>query len=1554
MLPIKSMTQTTARLRPWLNSLSPLPGGLRNRRRSQFISERLEQRVLPAQIIVTSLQDNMTVDGFVTLREALEAANDDISIDGSAAGSGADEILFAPELDAADVNTGALTLQLGALFITAPVQIRGNSAVKTALDAANASRLFEISADAGDVTLANLTLSAGVTNAANDGYADNTNSGGAIHSMSPGRLLITDCRVQNNSTTGAFANGGAIFTQSGSIEIRHSFISSNSVGGGAACGGAIFTVSGTVLVSHSVIASNSTDGLFGRGGAIATESGNVQISDSDIQNNNTTSGDAAGGAISTVSGQILIQGTEFNSNRTNGINAPGGAVYSDSGTITIENSRFTLNSTQGDQSNGGAVATASSLLTALNSTLDDNFTAGAAASGGALYSNTGTTLVIQSTLSGNIVLGAETGGGGIAMSAGSLQVIQSTITGNKASGTVANLSGGGILAQSGTVVLENSIVAGNLALDVAPDMYSPLPVELGVTYSLIGRNNGTDLIATSGTSPDNLGNYIGGDTVETAIDPLLGPLQSNGGRSPLHAPQPGSLAINRGSNALATNPLTDGMPLTTDQRLLIPIPRIIDDVVDIGALEVFSIAGPLTVTINTDEVDTDVSSSDLSLREAILLAGASPGADVIRFADSTNAAEFDLSLGQMVIRDSLTLTGNGQTRTVLDAQQSSRIFDIASSAASITIENMTLKNARTVQNGMFWADEFYGGGAVRSAATGGLSLSQITLSGNATNGDYAPGGALLAKGGPVSISRSLLSGNSTSGYGSFGGAVSATQATNLTISETTVTGNMTTGRWAYGGGVYSDGGTLTISRSTLSGNKTLGSGAVGGAVAFYDYSSQGKLIISNSTISGNQTLGNTSSGGGVYSSQDDVIISQSTLSGNSTAGTDSNGAGLFVSGATLYQSQTASVLISQSTITQNSTAQGIGGGVSSGANLILRNTILAGNTDSGIAPDFEIAAGKTLSSRYSLIGRSNGTTLTPTTGSVPDSNGNFVGGDIAAAAINPQLGPLQNNGGGVFTHLPLTGSRAIDRGLNSLAVDVTAATPAPGLLQDQRGTSFTRILDGDHLGSGASAAVVDIGAAEFSGIRLTSPNPNAFTVRPTFRWTAIAGAVSYDIHINNESTGTARFHMASSATNVYTPVVDLALGKFTMWIRPNFATGTSNWSAPQTFFLLPPVTWKTMDRTQLVSRPTLQWNAIPGAVKYDLWGNNYSTGQTQTVRTDVLGTSWTPPADLPMGIHRFWIRAFDAKGNAGTWAVLYEALVVPSVTGLSPGTSTFDRTPEFTWTSVTGAAGYELFLKNQNTGSMVINGLPVAGTSYTPAANLPDGPYRWWVLAVSPASIGSLRSGGANNRDLFVGGRTSVTAPVGTILSRRPTFAWQGVDGAASYTLFVTRTSSPTGTVLNVPGITALNYTPEFDLTNGNFRVWVRAVTATGDVGPWSNPVDFSITQLTSLSTDPGLPEDPLQQLLTLLPRSDAQPATRRVHEQRATTEQPPTMLPATTNSIPVIAIGTTPTPVEPISGELLDLWMQQFSGMPEWFNHSTADRRASRHTGTSPAIEVS
>lgn len=1524
-------------LNPWLDTIfRPSRNQKLRRRRGAFTGERLEQRLLPAQIIVTSLQDNLTLnDGKVTLREALAAANDDISIDGCTAGNGADEIRFAPELDVNDVETAALTLQLGALTISAPVRIVGNGTVKTVVDAGSLSRIFEIADTAGDVTIEKLSLINGLASGNNENKLTNTFSGGAIHSLSTGKLMISGCRFRTNATDGSFANGGAIYSLNGSIEVQFSGFSGNTTGGVSAAGGAIFSEDGNVSVANSLFDSNSTAASFGRGGAIATAAGNVQIYDSEFQNNLTRSTDSTGGAISTLSGSISLSLSDLTQNHTEGTGSPGGAVYSDTGYIAIDQTSLSLNRTTGDASPGAAVSAGSGNISLLNSTLNENSTFGSSASGGALYSGTvsGTVVVIQSTLSGNAVKGAESGGGALALIGGTLKVVQSTVTRNQVGNIDStNLSGGGILARLSRITLENSIVAENVASDIAPDVYCQSAAGLIARFSLIGRNNGTGLAATPGSSSDNFGNYIGGDTAALAINPLLGPLKSNGGRTRSHTPQAGSLAINRGSNLLAIDSVHGGDRLTTDQRGIIPVPRIGNGVVDMGSIEAFSIAGPLTVGINTDEVDTNVSPEDLSLREAILLANASPGADIILFAPQTNSARFDLSLGQLVIRDSLTLTGNGAAKTVLDGLLASRILDISNSSETVTVSDMTLKNGRTLHDGLFWADDFYSGSAVRSAATGGLTLSQVTLNGNATTGDYAPGGAVAVSSGSLTISRSLLSGNTTSGYGSFGGAVSVGNGLTLSVTDSTVSGNSTAGKWSYGGAVFSGGGNLSISRSTLSGNQTNGTGAIGGALAFYDTSGTGRLIISNSTVSGNKTAGSSANGGGIYSTCNNVILSQSTLSGNTTSGTNANGGGLFISSFASGQTAEKTLLVSQSTITLNNASAGIAGGISSGVDMTLQNSILASNSDDGTAPDLDMFLEKTLTARSSLIGRSNGTGLESTAGTKPDANGNFAGGSTPATAINPQLGPLQNNGGAVFTHLPLSGSLAIDRGLNSLAVDVTANLPIPALLQDQRGTSFTRILDGDHLGSGASAAIVDMGAAEFSGVRLISPNPNAFTLRPTLRWTAIAGAVSYDLHINNDSTGAAKFHLANSPTNSYTLPVDLALGKFTIWIRPNFAAGTSNWSAPQTFSLLPAATWKSMERTQLVAKPVLQWDAMPGAVKYDLWGSNFSTGQAQSVRVNVVGTTWTPLSDLPIGVHRFWIRAIDAKGNAGTWSVLYEALVVPAVKSLTPGAATFDRTPDFSWSPVTGAVSYELYVKNQNSGAMLINGLSVAGTTHTPPANISDGPYRWWVLAVSPANIGGLRSGGASSRDLFVGGRTTVITPTGTVTSKRPTFSWLGVDGAASYQLSVSRTSSPAGSVISVSGINALNYTPGADLTTGIFRIWVRAVSTSGETGPWSNPVDFTIAQLTGLSAETTLPESPLKQELALLPGRVPQ-KQREIPETKPFQE---VLFPVTASESRDVAVVET-IPVErPVSEDLMDLWMQEFAAAPEllWAEH--------------------
>ncbi len=80
------------------------------------------------------------------------------------------------------------------------------------------------------------------------------------------------------------------------------------------------------------------------------------------------------------------------------------------------------------------------------------------------------------------------------------------------------------------------------------------------------------------------GNIVGIMGVGTRlINSILVPvLDDNGGPTVTHALVPGSLAINRGNDALARD--VNGIPLINDQRGM-GFPRILDGRVDIGAVE---------------------------------------------------------------------------------------------------------------------------------------------------------------------------------------------------------------------------------------------------------------------------------------------------------------------------------------------------------------------------------------------------------------------------------------------------------------------------------------------------------------------------------------------------------------------------------------------------------------------------------------------------------------------------------------------------------------------------------------------------------------------------------------------------------------------------------------------------------------------------------------------------------------------------------------------------------------------------------------------------------
>ena len=229
--------------------------------------------------------------------------------------------------------------------------------------------------------------------------------------------------------------------------------------------------------------------------------------------------------------------------------------------------------------------------------------------------------------------------------------------------------------------------------------------------------------------------------------------------------------------------------------------------------------------------------------------------------------------------------------------------------------------------------------------------------------------------------------------------------------------------------------------------------------------------------------------------------------------------------------------------------------------------------------------------------------------------------------------------------------------------------------------------------------------------------------------------------------------------NAFYPTSDFGIGRYNLWVRAISATGqTSVDTAQYNFTINTPAVFTAMNPIQTTATPTLNWVSLPGAVKYDVWIDNLSTGQSQIVRNmNVAGTSFTSPSALPMGSYRAWVRGVDASGLAAAWAVPVDFQVLLPVTVPAGPASTFDLTPTFTWNAVPGAVGYNLIVRNANTGVTVLVPTGIAGTSFTPVTNLSVNPYRWQVFAVAASGYNSQS---ATTQELYVGESANSADPL--------------------------------------------------------------------------------------------------------------------------------------------------------------------------------------------------
>jgi hypothetical protein len=370
---------------------------------------------------------------------------------------------------------------------------------------------------------------------------------------------------------------------------------------------------------------------------------------------------------------------------------------------------------------------------------------------------------------------------------------------------------------------------------------------------------------------------------------------------------------------------------------------------------------------------------------------------------------------QLTLSRDVTIQGPGDTLLTVSGQDTCQVF-VVQTGAHAALGDLTIAHGKG-----------NGGGGISNQ--GMATLTNCTLSGN-----YAGiGGGIFNYSGTATLDHCTLSGNSAG----IGGGIYNSDGT-LQLANCTLSDNSANYGDGIGGGIYNYFGTATLANCTLSGNSASGVGGGGGGI-----SNDGTATLANCTLSGNSASG-VGGGGGIYNAGT-ATLANCTLAGNSAdvgGGISNDGTATLANctlsgnsatgGGGIYNAGTAT--LANCTLSGNSAT--VGGGIYnySQCTVTLNNSIVANSVTGG-----DIYNPGTLQGSHNLVGDGSG---------LPG----WLSGD-------PQLGPLQDNGGPTQTMALPPGSPAIDAGDNALV-------PA-GVTTDQRG--------GNRFVSG----VTDLGALEY-------------------------------------------------------------------------------------------------------------------------------------------------------------------------------------------------------------------------------------------------------------------------------------------------------------------------------------------------------------------------------------------------------------------------------------------------------------------------------------------
>ncbi len=274
-----------------------------------------------ASFTVNSLVDVIANDGFCTLREAIQEANNDADTDCPGSPSpAADTITFSVS---GTITLGSTLPNIVDAPTAGALTIDGGGHITISGD--NLVQVMWVNSGA-NLTLQNLTIA--------DGYT--LGVGGGIDNDS-GALTVTDSTFSNNSAD----YGGGIDNDSGALTVTDSTFSNNS----ADYGGGIYNYNGALTVTDSAFSNNSAD----------EDGGGIENYDTLTVTDSTFSGNSAGAAgsgegLHVDGGAVTLRNTLI-ANSVNGRDCVTAVTLSAANNNLIEDSANACGLTHGSSGN---------------------------------------------------------------------------------------------------------------------------------------------------------------------------------------------------------------------------------------------------------------------------------------------------------------------------------------------------------------------------------------------------------------------------------------------------------------------------------------------------------------------------------------------------------------------------------------------------------------------------------------------------------------------------------------------------------------------------------------------------------------------------------------------------------------------------------------------------------------------------------------------------------------------------------------------------------------------------------------------------------------------------------------------------------------------------------------------------------------------------------------------------------------------------------------------------------------------------------------------------